>query len=245
MPHNTLGDNMNKQIVYIAYLIVFFVIFNFSYGFTDWIASWQMWHWYMVILSVVFVGLIYAKLKQNERKNRLWAQIREAEEMRMQLSQLLIFEQLNHLDETTFDYFLKQVFGLKGFESIDDAPVGSGIDLLMWSKGAKVALKWFKTAPLMSHIYKDKATAAQAGEAVGIKQVREAFGAMKDAEVAAQRLIVISTGSFDEAATRFASRNGIELMDGGDFYESLENLREPAGSEGYDGMGEAPFLVNI
>jgi len=219
---------MNKKIVYVAYLIVFFVIFDFVYGFTDWIGSWQMWHWYLVVLSLAIVGLLYLKFKQNDRRISLTEQIRDVEQARMQLSQLLLFEQLQNLDDETFSQFLKQVYGLKGYHSIEAAPKGAGYDLILWKDGLKVALKWFKTAPLMSHLYKEKKDfALKGGEEVAIHQMRQAFGAMKDSSVQADKLVIIATSYFDEDSVNFASRNGIDLMNGEDFYFELEKLREP------------------
>lgn len=227
---------MNKQIVYIAYLIVFFVIFNFAYGFTDWIGQWQMWHWYLVVLGAAIGGLLYVKLKQNERKITLSEQIREMEKVRMQLSQLLLYEQLKNLDDSAFGNFLKQVYELKGYHSIETAPKSSGYDLVLWKEGMKSVVKWFKTAPLMSHQYKEKTDFSfESGEAVHINQLRETFGAMQDYDVQADNLVVISTSFFDEEAQKFAARNGIELMNGEAFYDELETLREPMGTY----LGEA------
>jgi len=224
---------MNKKIVYIAYLIVFFVIFNFAYGFTDWIGSWQLWHWYLVVLCAVIGGLLYLKFKQNARRISLSEQIRDVEQARMKLSQLLLFEQLQNLDDKTFDQFLKQVYELKGYHSIETAPSGSGYDLILWKDGIKVVLKWFKTAPLLSHLYKEKKDfSLDGGEEVTIHQMRQAFGAMKDYEVQADKLVIISTSYFDEASQNFATRNGISLMNGEDFYYELEKLREPVWDSG-------------
>ena len=232
---------MNKQIVYISYLIVFFVIYNFVYGFTDWVGTWQLWHWYLIVLCGVIGVLLYLKLKQQERKIHLTKEISDLEHVRMQLSQLLFFEQLKNLDDPSFNQFLKQVYELQGYHSIEPGGKELGYDLALWKDGVKFVVKWFKMVPLLSHLYKEKDDFTfEPGQMVGIQQLREAFGAMKDYEVQADELIVISTSCFDEGAKTFAARNGIKLLAGKDFYNELEILREPASA---DYLDENPLLA--
>ena len=93
---------MEKRIVYIAYLIIAFVIFDFFYGFTDWVATWQMWNWYLVILLLTITSLLIIKYKQNQRKLALEQYVKENDRRRIQLGQLLLFEQLEQLNEGSF-----------------------------------------------------------------------------------------------------------------------------------------------
>ena len=93
---------MEKRVVYIAYLIIAFVIFNIFYGFTDWVASWQMWDWYLIILLLTIVSLLIIKYKQNQRKLAVEQYAKENDRRRIQLSQLLLFEQLDKLNDELF-----------------------------------------------------------------------------------------------------------------------------------------------
>ena len=221
---------MEKKIVYIAYLIIFFVIFNFLFGFTARISAWQMWNWYLVILFMVMGVLLFIKYKQNHRSHELSMRIKETDQYRLQLNQLLLMGQFTELDEEKFNQFLERFFKLKGFDSIEIADNRDklGYDLIMWSEGKKIMLKWFRNAPLITSLYSGTlSNQLESGNSVTIKEVREAYGVMKDFEVQADQLILLSTTKFDESIIEFATRNQVELLNGEQFYYELEQLREP------------------
>ena len=87
---------------------------DFCYGFSDWVASWQMWNWYLVILLITITSLLIIKYKQNQRKLALEQYAKENDRRRIQLSQLLLFEQLNQLNEELFSELLQRFFELEG-----------------------------------------------------------------------------------------------------------------------------------
>lgn len=227
--HNKSGDIMEKRIVYIAYLIIAFVVFDFFYGFTDWIAKWQMWNWYLIILLLTIAILLLIKYKQNQRKLALDEYSKQNERRRLQLSQLVLFEQLEQLSETSFSQLLKLFYELKGYESVEivSNPITLGYDLCMWSQGEKIIVKSFKCTPLIKDLYTDsEGIEMSAGELVGIADVRHILGAMKDYNVQADQAIIITTSDFDEEAKEFAKRNQIQLLSGDEFYREIEVLRE-------------------
>lgn len=220
---------MEKRIVYIAYLIIAFVIFDFFYGFTDWIAKWQMWNWYLIILLLTIAALLLIKYKQNQRKLALDEYSKQNERRRLQLSQLVLFEQLEHLSDESFNQLLKLFYELKGYESVEVAtnPATQGYDLLMWSQGEKIIVKWFKCVPLIKDLYTDPAGLEMSvGDIVGVSDIRGVLGAMQDFDVQADQAIVITTSDFNDEAKDFANRNHIELLTGYEFYHEIENLRE-------------------
>lgn len=224
---------MEKRIVYIAYLIIAFVVFDFFYGFTDWIAKWQMWNWYLIVLLLAIAALLLIKYKQNQRKLALDEYSKENERRRLQLSQLVLFEQLEHLSEDSFNQVLKLFYELKGYESIEVAshPSVQGYDLLMWSQGEKIIVRWFKCVPLIKDLYTDPAGLEMSvGDLVGIESVREVLGAMQDFEIQADDAFIITTSDFSEEAQAFAKRNHINLLAGYEFYQEIENLRESGNS---------------
>lgn len=224
---------MEKRIVYIAYLIIVFVVFDFFYGFTDWIAKWQMWNWYLIILLLTIAALLLIKFKQNQRKLALDEYSKQNERRRLQLSQLVLFEQLEHLSGDSFNQLLKLFYELKGYESIELSthPLTQGYDLLMWSQGEKIIVKWFKCVPLIKDLYTDpEGLEMSVGDLVGVSEIRDVLGAMQDFDVQADQAIVITTSDFDEAAKEFAKRNQIELLAGYEFYQEVENLRENGNS---------------
>jgi len=229
--YNKVGDNkMEKRIVYLAYLIIIFVVFNFMYGFTERIRSWQLWNWYLIIVLLLMGTLVFIKYKQNQHKYALRQQIKEIDLCRLRLNQLLLFEQFEKLDDDKFSQFLKQFYQLKGYEAIEVVTDRQqmGCDLILWREGQKTMLKWFKNVPLTTSLYTESLDYQfEAGELVSLSEVREAYGAMKDFNVQADELILLSTSSFDEAALDFASRNEICILDGESFYYELEQLREP------------------
>ena len=220
---------MEKRIVYIAYLIIAFVVFDFFYGFTDWIAKWQMWNWYLIILLLTIAILLLIKYKQNQRKLALDEYSKQNERRRLQLSQLVLFEQLEQLSETSFSQLLKLFYELKGYESVEivSNPITLGYDLCMWSQGEKIIVKSFKCTPLINDLYTDsEGIEMSVGELVGISDVRHVLGAMQDFNVQADQAIIITTSDFDEEAKEFAKRNQIQLLSGDEFYREIEVLRE-------------------
>ena len=221
---------MEKRIVYIAYLIIVFVVFNFMYGFTERIRSWEVWNWYLVIVLLLMGTLVFIKHKQNQQKYALREQIKEIDYCRLQLNQFLLFEQFEKLDDEKFNHFLKQFYQLKGYKDIEVATNRQqmGYDLILWCEGHKTMLKWFKNVPLMTSIYTEPLDYQfEAGDLVSLREVREAYGVMKDFNVQADELILLSTSSFDEEALDFSKRNQIRLLDGESFYYELEQCREP------------------
>ena len=228
--YNKVGDNMEKRIVYISYLIIVFVVFNFMYGFTERIRSWQVWNWYLVIVVVLMGTLVFIKYKQNQQKYALREQIKEIDNCRLRLNQLLLFEQFEKLDDEKFNHFLKQFYQLKGYEEIEVATnrQQTGYDLILWRKGHKTMLKWFKNVPLTTSLYTESLNYQfESGDLVSLSEVREAYGAMKDFNVQADELILLSTSGFDEEALNFAQRNQITILEGESFYYALEQSREP------------------
>lgn len=224
---------MEKRIVYIAYLIIAFVVFDFFYGFTDWIAKWQMWNWYLIILLLTIAALLLIKYKQNQRKLALDEYSKQNERRRLQLSQLVLFEQLEQLSEESFDQLLKLFYELKGYESVEISTQKStnGYDLLMWSQGEKIIVRWFKCIPLIKDLYTDpEGSYMSAGDLVGISSVREVLGAMEDFEVQADQAIMITTSDYDEEAKEFAKRNKVNLIAGYEFYQEIEMIRESGNS---------------
>jgi len=221
---------MEKKIVYIAYLIIFFVVFNFLFGFTDRVRDWQLWNWYLVILLMVMSFLLFIKYKQTQRKAGLNERIKETDQYRLELNQFLLLSQFGQFDDNKFNQFLVKFFKLKGYESIEVAlnREESGYDLMMWSAGEKILLKWFKNAPMMVSLYSGTLEEHfEEGVPVTLKDAREAFGVMKDFDIQADQLILLSTNKFDPEVIEFANRNELKLMNGEDFYYELEQLREP------------------
>lgn len=220
---------MEKRIVYIAYLIIAFVFFNFFYGFTDWVATWQMWNWYLVILLLTIASLLIIKYKQNQRKLALEQYVKENERRRIQLGQLLLFEQLEQLNEDSFRELLKRFFELEGYKEVEVSqdPDTSGYDLLMWNEGEKIIVKCYKHVPMVKNLYTDaEGLDIALGELVSLKEVREFYGCMKDFEVQADIAILVSTSDFSKEAMLFASRNQIHLMNGHQFYHALHELKD-------------------
>lgn len=227
--HNTDGDVMEKRVVYIAYLIIAFVIFDFCYGFSDWVASWQMWNWYLVILLITITSLLIIKYKQNQRKLALEQYAKENDRRRIQLSQLLLFEQLNQLNEELFSELLQRFFELEGYEHIErvNDPAEQGYDLIMWKQGQKIIVKYFRRVPVIENVYtKTESLDLALGELVSLKEIREFYGVMKDYEVQADIAIALTTSDFEEDAMLFGSRNAVTLMNGDAFYEVLDYLKE-------------------
>jgi len=220
---------MDKKVVYCAYLIVIFVIFNFTYGFTDKIKSWQMWNWYLVILLLVLGALLFIKYQQSQRKILLSEHIKETNRCRLQLNRLLLYEQFNGLDEEKFNQFLKKFYLLKGYEEIEIASDREklGYDLMMWSQGQKIMLKWFKHVPLITNLCNDTLDYQfEPGELVSVQEAREAYGVMNDYEIQADQLILVSTSSFDTETIDFATRNQIVMINGEELYYELEQIRD-------------------
>ena len=225
---------MEKRIVYIAYLIIAFVFFNFFYGFTDWVATWQMWNWYLVILLLTIASLLIIKYKQNQRKLALEQYVKENDRRRIQLGQLLLFEQLEQLNEGSFYELLQRFFELQGYKAVEVSKDSetSGYNLLMWDEGKKIIVKCFKRVPMVKNLYTDADGLDFAlGELVGLNEVREFYGCMKDFDVQADIAIVLSTSDFSKEAMLFAARNGIHLMNGHQFYHALHELKEEELSE--------------
>ena len=148
---------MEKRVVYIAYLIIAFVFFNFFYGFTDWVASWQMWDWYLIILLLTIVSLRMIKYKQNQRKLAVEQYAKENDRRRIQLSQLLLFEQLDKLNDELFHELLQRFFELQGYEELEVSsnPITCGYDFMMWNQGQKIIVKYFKRVPMIENLYTD------------------------------------------------------------------------------------------
>ena len=220
---------MEKRVVYIAYLIIAFVIFNFFYGFTDWVASWQMWDWYLIILLLTIVSSLIIKYKQNQRKLAVEQYAKENDRRRIQLSQLLLFEQLDKLNDELFHELLQRFFELQGYEELEVSsnPITCGYDFMMWNQGQKIIVKYFKRVPMIENLYTDPEGLDFAlGELVTLKEIREFYGSMKDYDIQADIAIALSTSDFEEEALLFASRNGIKLMNGHEFYEALNGLKE-------------------
>lgn len=98
-----------------------------------------MWNWYLIILLLTIAALLLIKYKQNQRKLALDEYSKQNERRRLQLSQLVLFEQLEHLSDESFNQLLKLFYELKGYESVEVAtnPATQGYDLLMWSQGEK------------------------------------------------------------------------------------------------------------
>ncbi len=227
--HTKDGDIMEKRIVYIAYLIIAFVFFDFFYGFSDWVASWQMWNWYLIILLLTIASLLIIKYKQNQRKLALEQYAKENDRRRIQLGQLLLFEQLDQLGDTSFSELLQRFFELQNYEQVEmvtDA-TSKGYDLMMWYQGQKVLVKYFKRVPMIKNVYTDTEGLDFAlGELVTLKEIREFYGCMKDYDIQADIAIALSTSDFEEEAALFAHRNGMTLMNGHDFYRELNQLKE-------------------
>lgn len=220
---------MEKRVVYIAYLIIAFVVFDFCYGFSDWVASWQMWNWYLIILLITITSLLIIKYKQNQRKLALEQYAKENDRRRIQLSQLLLFEQLNQLNGELFNELLQRFFELEGYEQIESVtdPASHGYDLIMWKEGQKIIVKYFRRVPIIENVYTDTDGLDLAlGELVSIKEMREFYGAMKDYDIQADIAIALTTSDFEEEATLFGTRNGIMLMNGYAFYQALDQLKE-------------------
>lgn len=220
---------MEKRVVYIAYLVLAFVIFDFCYGFSDWVASWQMWNWYLIILLITITSLLIIKYKQNQRKLALEQYAKENDRRRIQLSQLLLFEQLNQLNEELFTELLQRFFELEGYESIESVinPATHGYHLIMWKEGQKIIVKYFRRVPRIENIYTDTDDLdLSLGELVSLKEMREFYGAMKDYDIQADVAIALTTSDFEEDATLFGTRNGMTLMNGYAFYQALDQLKE-------------------
>ena len=64
------------------------------------------------------------------------------------------------------------------------------------------------------------------GELVTLNEIREFYGSVKDYEVQADLSLVISTSDFEEEALLFAGRNGVETMNGYEFYQLLDELKD-------------------
>ena len=120
---------MEKRIVYIAYLIIAFVIFDFFYGFTDWVATWQMWNWYLVILLLTIISLLIIKYKQNQRKLALEQYVKENDRRRIQLGQLLLFEQLEQLNEGSFFDYYNVFLNYKGIKKLRSVKTQKPLDI--------------------------------------------------------------------------------------------------------------------
>ena len=220
---------MEKRIVYIAYLIIAFVVFDFLYGVTDWIAKWEMWNWYLIILLLTIAALLLIKYKQNQRRLALDEYSKQNERRRIQLSQLVLFEQLEQLSSDSFNQLLKLFYELQGYESVDvcNDSETNGYDLIMWKQGKKVIVKWFKCVPLVKNLYIDpEGLEMSMGDLVSVQSVREVFGAMQDIDVQADEVMIMTTSDFEESALDFAKRNQLQLMAGHDLYRALEELRD-------------------
>lgn len=220
---------MEKRIVYIAYLIIAFVVFDFFYGFTDWIAKWEMWNWYLIILLLTIAALLLIKYKQNQRRLALDEYSKQNERRRIQLSQLVLFEQLEQLSGESFNQLLKLFCELQGYDSLEIINEVSkiGYDLIMWREGRKIIVKWFRCVPLVKDLYTDpEGLKMSMGDLVSVAAVREVFGAMKDFDVQADEAIIITTSDFEEEAIEFANRNHLQLIAGHELYRALEELRD-------------------
>ena len=221
----TSGDVMEKRMVYVAYLVIFLVVFNFFYGITDQIRRWQLWNWYLVILLLLMGALLFIKYKQHQQKNTLIHRIKEAGHYRCQLNQLLLFERFKQLSTQEFNLFLQKLFQLQGYETIEisENPQDLGYDLMMWRQGKKTMVKWFKN--LSPSLKTDGTTLTLESEnLVTLKEVREAYGVMNDYEIQADELILISTSDFEEEAADFISRNGLTKVTGEQLYYEVDQL---------------------
>lgn len=220
---------MEKRIVYISYLILAFVFFNFFYGFTDWIKSWQVFEWYLVILMGTIISLLLIKYKQNQRKLAVEKYAKENDRRRIQLHQLLMFGQLSKLTDEMFSELLKRCFELQGYDDVEIShqQERSGYDLILWQQGKKIIVKIFKKVPMTENLYTDSEGLEFAlGELVTLSEMREFYGSVKDYEVQADLALVISTSDFEEEALLFAGRNGVETMTGYEFYQLLNELSD-------------------
>ena len=176
-----------------------------------------------VFISWLNINKINVKIRQLDEYSK------QNERRRLQLSQLVLFEQLEHLSDESFNQLLKLFYELKGYESVEVAtnPATQGYDLLMWSQGEKIIVKWFKCVPLIKDLYTDPAGLEMSvGDIVGVSDIRGVLGAMQDFDVQADQAIVITTSDFNDEAKDFANRNHIELLTGYEFYHEIENLRE-------------------
>lgn len=220
---------MEKRIVYMAYLIIAFVVFDFFYGFTDWIAKWEMWNWYLIILLLTIAALLLIKYKQNQRRLAVDEYSKQNERRRIQLSQLVLFEQLEQLSGESFNQLLKLFYELQGYDSLEVVQDVSkvGYDLMMWQEGKKIIVKWFRCVPLVKDLYTDpEGLEMSMGDLVHVSAIREVLGAMKDFDVQADEAIIITTSDFEEDAIEFASRNNLQLIAGHELYRALEELRD-------------------
>ena len=148
-------DKMEKRIVYVSYVIIAFVLFNFFYGFTDWIKSWQVLDWYLIILMGTIMSLLVIKYKQNQRKLAVEQYAKENDRRRIQLNQLLMFEQLSKMNDEMFCELLKRCFELLGYSDIQVSHPSDrlGYDLTVWHQGKKMIVKIFKKVPMIENIY--------------------------------------------------------------------------------------------
>lgn len=212
-----------------AYLIIAFVVFDFFYGFTDWIAKWEMWNWYLIILLLTIAALLLIKYKQNQRRLAVDEYSKQNERRRIQLSQLVLFEQLEQLSGESFNQLLKLFYELQGYDSLEVVQDVSkvGYDLMMWQEGKKIIVKWFRCVPLVKDLYTDpEGLEMSMGDLVHVSAIREVLGAMKDFDVQADEAIIITTSDFEEDAIEFASRNNLQLIAGHELYRALEELRD-------------------
>ncbi len=222
-------DKMEKRIVYVSYVIIAFVLFNFFYGFTDWIKSWQVLDWYLIILMGTIMSLLVIKYKQNQRKLAVEQYAKENDRRRIQLNQLLMFEQLSKMNDEMFCELLKRCFELLGYSDIQVSHPSDrlGYDLTVWHQGKKMIVKIFKKVPMIENIYTNPEGLEFAlGELVTLNEIREFYGSVKDYEVQADLSLVISTSDFEEEALLFAGRNGVETMNGYEFYQLLDELKD-------------------
>lgn len=219
---------MEKRTVYISYLVILVVVLNYMYGFSDMIRSFQMWDWYLVVTVMTILCLLVIKYKQNQRKLAVEQYAKENDRRRIELNQLVMFEQLRQLNEENFSELLRCYFELQGFDSIEesDNPNRDGYHFLLWDEGRKIVVKYFKKIPHVEEVYMNEdGESYTLGEQVTLSEVREFYGVMQDYDIQADTALLINTGDFEEEALLFASRNGMEVMSGYDFYQALDEMK--------------------
>jgi restriction system protein len=116
--------------------------------------------------------------------------------------------ELRHLDWFQFEKLVALLFDAEGFvvECYGGANADGGIDLLATKNGLTFGIQckhW-------------KATRA------GIKEVRALFGALQDRNL--QHGFLVTVQGYTHAASAYARRNGIELMDERTLLKNLEEV---------------------
>lgn len=143
-------------------------------------------------------------------------------------SRILDLKTWNKMTGVEFEYFIigklrKQGFAAQGTKASGDG----GIDIVAVWQGGQSKDGWLIANPIHGRTYLIQCKRYEAQHTIGQPILREFYGAMKGADASAKG-IFITTSRFTDSAVEYATRMGIQLVDGPTLDSILSRLEQEA-----------------